>query len=140
MKQAVALFLVVLAVLELAGQAFGHAQVLLIVLGAMSIMAVMIGGTFLWLWFERTTPLALGMVYTWAGTAIFIGWWWGLGLAGAARSGGQAHLALVVHGTYIVGALLHFAVIHRSFGLRGPGFLWPVAVAFALSGGVALLA
>lgn len=130
MKQGIALFALVLAALELGGLALGVGRVLLIVHGAMAIMAVMIAATFLWLWFERTTPLALGMVFTWAGTAMLIGWGWGWGTG----SGWPAQAGLVVQAAYIVGALLHFAVIHRSFGFRGPGFVWPVVLAFALSG------
>jgi len=33
----------------------------------------------------------------------------------------------------LVGAVLHFAVIHRSFGRHGASFLWPVALALGLS-------
>jgi hypothetical protein len=116
----------------------GHHQLsaitlLLIVYGSIVLMSLMISATFLWLWFEHTTPLALGMAYSWAGIGLVTGWWWlyDLGdrpLWAAAHPGIFVLLALTM-----VGAVLHFAVIHSSFGRRGPGFLWPVAAALALS-------
>jgi hypothetical protein len=39
----------------------------------------------------------------------------------------------------LVGALLHFSVIHRSFGFHGAGFLWPVFVSLVVSAVVYLL-
>ncbi len=133
MKQAILLLFVVIGALELAGMLFGGAAVLIVVFGAMALMAVMIAATFLWLWLERTTPLALGMVLSWAGIGLVTGWWWLMGLPAQALDG-EAHPVLLGSLAFmLVGAVLHFSVIHRSFGRRGAGFLWPVGLAFGLS-------
>mgnify|MGYP001122200255 CR=1 FL=1 len=139
MKQALAMMAVVVALLEIGRQAFGEAQILLVVYGAMAVMSAMIAATFLWLWFERTTPLAHGMVYSWSGAALFIGWWWVYNLAGQPEWGHLPRAGFVVQALSFVGAVLHFAVIHRSFGYHGVGFIWPVGLALAISGLVALL-
>jgi len=134
MKQALGLLGGVLGALALGGGVFGDRAILLVIAGAMALMALMIAATFLWLWFERTTPLALGMVFSWAGAAVFISWWWGGALMGGLGPGWPSAIGALTQGLFLVGAVLHFAVIHRSFGLQGVAFLWPVAVAFALSG------
>lgn len=133
MKQAMALLATVIGALALGGSAFGDGVVLLVIAGAMALMALMIAATFLWLWFERTTPLALGMVFSWAGAAAYIGWWWVTALTETAGLAWQHGVGLLVQGLFLVGAVLHFAVIHRSFGLQGVAFLWPVGLAFAIS-------
>lgn len=133
MKQAMALTVILVALVEAGRGVFGEAEVLLAVNGAMALMAAMIASTFLWLWFQRTTPLALGMVFAWSGAAVFVGWWWIYTLSGHADWAWIPRGAHAVQALFLVGALLHFAVIHRSFGYHGPAFLWPVALSLALS-------
>lgn len=133
MKQAIALAVALAAAVELGRALVGDAPVLLVAYGAIALMALWIAATFLWLWAERATPLALGMAFSWAAGGLFAGWWWHDRLvhwpgADIAPHGVSALLAL-----FFVGTLLHFAVIHRSFGRRGPGFLWPVLAALALA-------
>ncbi|OIP82994.1 MAG: hypothetical protein AUK37_08105 [Rhodobacterales bacterium CG2_30_65_12] len=139
MKQALVLIVVVIGALESGRAVLGDAVLMAVANGAMALMALMIAATFLWLWFERATPLALGMVYSWAGAALFIGGGWALALSGQAAWPAFAHVAVLVQGLYLVGALLHFAVIHRSFGFHGASFLWPMALALGLSALLAAL-
>lgn len=129
MKQAFGLLALIMAGLE-AGRALAGAEaVVAVVSGALALMALMIAATFLWLWFERTTPLALGMAHSWLGAGLLAGlWWWGQRTGAGWTAPPSLALALPA-----VGATLHFAVIHRSFGHHGPGFLWPMALALAIS-------
>jgi len=134
MKQAIGLLALVALGLEAARAVFGAETVLVVVDGALALMALMIAGTFLWLWLERTTPLALGMAFSWLGAGLIAGGWWLTRLAGGPVRGVSEAGLIVVLGLSLVGAVLHFAVIHRSFGYHGVNFLWPVALALGLSG------
>lgn len=133
MKQALALVSLVFGALIVGWALAGNGAVLLVVYGALALMALMIAATFLWLYLERATPLALGMAYSWAGAGLFAGWWWIYNLAGQPAWAYQPVGAFLVLALTLVGAVLHFAVIHRSFGFHGVGFLWPVALALGLS-------
>lgn len=139
MKQAVLLLVAILALLDLGRIGIGDAAMLAIAYGAMAQIALFMATTFLWLWLERTTPLALGMAWSWLGAALFAGWWWGLDLAGKALPVAHPGAIVVMLAVGFVGALLHFAVIHRSFGFHGVGFLWPVLVSLLVSGAAFLM-
>lgn len=140
MRQAFVLLALVLLTLEAGKHLAGHAAVVEIVYGAIAMMSLMISFTFLWLWSERATPLALGMSFSWLGAGLFAGGSWAVGLLDLPAGLLSEDLALVVLAVCIVGALLHFAVIHRSFGRHGTGFLWPVLAALGISAlGVVLL-
>lgn len=139
MKQAILLLALVIGLLE-GGKVFvGQAVLLPSVFGAIAMMALMISGTFLWLWGERATPLALGMSFSWLGAGLFAGWWWLHDLLGRPNWVYRDDAALGVLGLCVVGAILHFAVIHRSFGRHGASFLWPVLTALALSAGTVVV-
>ncbi len=139
MKQAVILLALVVLMLEAGKAVAGHDAVVEIVYGAIALMSLMISGTFLWLWGERATPLALGMSFSWLGAGLFSGGFWLVDLLQLAPGAWSEDAALVALAVYIVGALLHFAVIHRSFGRHGMAFLWPVLAALGLAAsGVAL--
>ena len=84
--------------------------------GAVAAAAALISGTFLWLWWVRATPLALGMVLSWAGVAAMAG-----GLAVAA---GPALAALP---PVLAGVSLHFGVMRTSMALGR----WAAAVPLA---------
>jgi len=129
MKQAIGLLALVLAALQLGRLLLGGEAVLALATAAVALMALMIAATFLWLWAVRATPLALGMAFSWLGWGLFAGW---------GRIAGAPGAPLAVLGFCIVGAVLHFSVIHRSFGWHGASFLWPVALSLAV--GVLLLA
>lgn len=133
MKQAVMLLVALMALFRLGYEVMGYQAVYQIAYGAITLMALMIAATFLWLFVVRATPLALGMAYSWAGAGGVLGWWWVYNAAGQpAWSVESPHLFLLLP-FYFVGAVLHFAVIHRSFGRHGTAFLWPVAAALAAS-------
>lgn len=131
MKQSIGLLALILAMVEAGQILLGGEALLVIASGAMTLMALMIAGTFLWLWAEMATPLALGMAYGWSGAGLLAGAWWltQLGVRPAWSSGDLAMLLALP----AVGAVLHFAVIHRSFGFHGGGFWWPVLAALGLS-------
>lgn len=133
MKQAIFLILLTVLALEAGFQVMGFAPVANIVYGAIALMAAMIAATFLWLWFERTTPLAIGMVISWFGMACLAAWWWVYNLMGAPAWADQHPAIFGVLALPIVGSVLHFAVIQRSFGFHGMHFLWPLLGAVALS-------
>lgn len=99
--------------------------------GAISLMAVMVSLTFLWLWWWRATPLAIGMFFGWAGAASLIGWWWAYSLLGRPDWMLANPILFILVSVYFVGAILHFKVIAHSFGIRGQCYLVPVAVSLA---------
>jgi hypothetical protein len=139
MKQALFLLVLILALLESGRRTAGDAAMMAIAYGAMAQIALLMATTFLWLWFERTTPLALGMAWSWLAAALFAGWWWGLNLSGQALPVVHPQAITIMQAIGLVGALLHFSVIHRSFGFHGAGFLWPVFVSLVVSAVVYLL-
>jgi len=133
MKQAFVLFALVLLTLEAGKHLAGHAALVEIAYGAIAMMSLMISFTFLWLWSERATPLALGMSFSWLGAGLFAGGSWVVGLLELPAGVPGEDTALAVLAVCIVGALLHFSVIYRSFGRHGIGFLWPVLAALGIS-------
>jgi len=134
MKQAFVLLLAAMTLFQVGYRIVGYQPVYEIGYGAITLMAVMISLTFLWLWLVRATPLALGMAYSWAGTGCVLGWWWMYNATGQPEWATQSPILFSFLSLYIVGAILHFAVIHRSFGLHGLAFLVPVLGALAVSG------
>jgi hypothetical protein len=139
MKQALTLYSVILA-LSLLGIAFlGTTQMVLIAYGAVCILALLISGTFLWLWQVRATPLALGMSFSWAGLGLTLGWWWAMQVRMSVDWGLEAAVLFFFLSLLMAGAVLHFAVIQGSFGFHGMSFLVPVLSALALSLGILLV-
>ena len=133
MKQAVVLLALVVFALAAGNRAAGNGAVVEVVYGAVAMMSLMISGTFLWLWGERATPLALGMAFSWLGAGLFAGGFWLVEVLHLPRVLSGEAAVVVALAVCVVGALLHFAVIHRSFGRHGMGFLWPVALALGVS-------
>lgn len=107
--------------------------------GAFTIMAAMVCLTFLWLWMQRTTPLAMGMAFGWGGAATVMGWWWVYNLLDAPEAMNESFLLFLCLAVYFVGAILHFSVIGRSLGVSRGYWGLPVGVAVALSAAVQLL-
>ncbi|RPE71184.1 hypothetical protein EDD53_0298 [Pacificibacter maritimus] len=139
MKQALTLYSVIL-IIALAGMlSLGPAQMVLVGHGAVSILALLISGTFLWLWQVRATPLALGMSFSWAGLGLTLGWWWAIQLRMSVDWGLEAAVLFFFLSLLMAGAVLHFAVIQGSFGFHGMSFLVPVLGAVMLSLGVLLV-
>ncbi|MEL6169031.1 MAG: hypothetical protein AAFR35_10090 [Pseudomonadota bacterium] len=139
MKEALALLFMIVAVLLLSNGLQGYDRTYDIAYGALTVMAAMISGTFLWLWSTRATPLALGMACSWAGAASVMGWWWTYSVAGAPAAMKDAALLFVFLALYFVGAILHFLVIQRSMGLGSRAFLWPVCAALVIATAVSML-
>lgn len=133
MKEPLILLGAVSVILMLTSGALGYHTAYSISYGAFSIMAAGISGTFFWLWARRTTPLALGMAFGWAGAASVMGWWWIYSLAEQPDGMKDSPVLFFFLAIYFVGSILHFQVIGRSFG-TGRNFVWlPVAVAIVAS-------
>ncbi len=139
MKQAFVLLIFLTGIFALGERLWGYRAVVEVAYGAITLMAGMIAATFLWLFMVRATPLALGMAYSWAGAAFVMGWWWLYNLAGQPPWLAESPVLFAFLPFYFVGAVLHFAVIHRSFGLHGLAFLLPVGLSVAVSAGLYLL-
>lgn len=133
MKQALILFLLICAGLIGVDQVFGFGAAYAIGYGAISMMGLVISATFFWLWYKRTTPLALGMSFSWAGASTVMGWWWLFNVRGqpAGMVDNQVLLALV--SLYCVGAILHFAVIQTTLHLPRAAYFVPVIASLAIS-------
>lgn len=132
-KQALAIYAVVLGAIHMSFLAQGFLGTAEIAHGALTVMALMISATFLWLWGMKMSPLSLGMAMSWAGAAMVMGWWWLYALLGAPVWMMRSELALVCLALYVTGAILHFEVLESSFGFRRGSFLLPVAAALAVA-------
>lgn len=133
MKQALSIYLVVLAAMHSSFLTQGFLGTAEILYGALTIMSVMISAIFLWLWSMRMSPLSLGMAFSWAGAGMVMGWWWLYTLLGAPHWMLRSELLLVLIGLFLTGTVLHFEVVETSFGFRKGTFLVPVAGAILAS-------
>ncbi|PZX17748.1 hypothetical protein LX81_01476 [Palleronia aestuarii] len=133
MKHAMGLFAGVLIAVFAGYGISGYADTYLLSYGAIAIMSSLIAGTFLWLWRMRATPLALGMAFSWTGSAFVIGWWWIYTLLGRPIGMLEHPVLFVFVSFYIAGAIMHLAVIQRSFNLPQFFFVIPASAAVALS-------
>lgn len=133
MKQALLIYVIVLAAMHTSFLTQGYLGTAQVAHGALTIMAVMISATFLWLWAMRMSPLSLGMAFSWAGAAMVMGWWWLYTLMGEPAWMMRSELLLVLLSVFLTGAVLHFEVLQTSFGFRRGGFLLPVAGALLAS-------
>ncbi len=133
MKQALSIFVIILAGTHSSFLLQGYLDTSEILYGAMTIMALMISAIFLWLWGMRMSPLSLGMAFSWAGSAMVMGWWWLSAQLGRPAWMSENEILLLVMGLMMTGAVLHFEVLETSFGYRRGAFLAPVAGALALS-------
>ncbi len=133
MKQALLILMVTLGCFAVLRAVKGFATSWQVGFGAISIMGAVIALTFAWLWVARATPLALGMAFSWAGSASVMGWWWTFRVLGQPDWMVDNPLILVFLSFYITGATLHFAVIQRSLGYHSVIFMAPVGLALAAS-------
>lgn len=92
--------------------------------------------TFLWLWYVRATPLALGMALSWAGQTTISIWWFVVGMPGGVSSLGHDPLIFLFLSIYLVGGLLHIAVIQNSSGSNRTAAIWPAMAVVAVVAGV----
>lgn len=140
MTKPILMLLAILGVFVVAESMLGYWLVYRVGYGAFSILALIIAGTFFWLWFKRSTPLALGMAFGWAGAASVIAWWWLRNLLDRPDWMQESSLLFVFISVYLVGAIMHLEVIGRSFSLSRGATFGPVLVAFLLSLVIALKA
>ena len=122
MRQALWLLGGAAAVVAAAAAALGAGPTAAMGFAAVAAMAALIAATFLWLWWVRATPLALGMALSWAGVALVA--------ADLAAGVGKA-LPLVALPVLGVGAALHFAVMRSSMGLPRRAALLPACLSAA---------
>ncbi|MEM7753411.1 MAG: hypothetical protein AAF230_08360 [Pseudomonadota bacterium] len=101
--------------------------------GAFSILALVIAGTFLWLWLQRSTPLALGMAFGWAGATGVMTWWWLYDVFSQPAWMQDNPFLFVFLSFSLVGAVLHLDVIGRSFALSRLATFAPIAAAAVIS-------
>jgi hypothetical protein len=122
-----------IVVFELSHAVFGYGAVYQVGYGAFSVLAAVIAGTFFWLWAKRSTPLALGMAFGWAGSASLMAWWWVFDLLDWPDVMIESWVLFVFLSVYFVGAVQHLEVIGRSFGLSRRFAVFPIALALAVS-------
>ena len=139
MIQAITMFLTIATGFLTGASVFGHEAVYRLAYGALTLMAAMISLTFLWLWARRATPLALGMSFSWAGAASVLGWWWVFNLLGDPEGMVDSGMLFLFLSLYFAGAVLHFSVIQRSFGITTRLHPLPVVGAIAISAALRLL-
>ncbi len=133
MMKPILMLLTIIAGFVAAESILGYWLVYRIGYGAFAILALTIAGTFFWLWVKRSTPLALGMAFGWAGAACVIAWWWMRNLLDRPEWMQESSLLFVFLSLYLVGAIMHLDVIGRSFSLSRVATFAPVIVAFLLS-------
>ncbi len=133
MMKPIWLLIVIAAAFKAADYLFGYSMAYLIGYGAFALLAIVISATFFWLWAMRSTPLALGMAFGWAGAACVMSWWWLFNLLNAPEWMQQHSLLFVFLAIYHVGAIMHLEVIGRSFSLSRVATFAPVAGALILS-------
>ncbi len=133
MRQAVVMFLVLAALLQIGHRVLTSPGMRDLAHGATALMALVIAGTFLWLWVRRATSLALGMALSWAGAGLMLGWWWAYGLLGRPDAMALSPVFLNFLALYAVGAILHFMVIARSFDLPERRMILPMILSVAMA-------
>ena len=105
MMRPVLLLLAMIAVFEGSDILFGYDLSYRVGYGAFALLALVIAGTFFWLWAQRATPLALGMVFSWSGAACLMGWWWLYSLLGAPVWMQDNPLLFIFLSVYLMGSL-----------------------------------
>jgi hypothetical protein len=101
--------------------------------GSVAVIAVVNALTFLWLWWARTTPLALGMTCSWLGQAALSIWGFFVRPDDLALISGSAPLVFFLLSLYVVGGALHIAVMQSSMELRRTVLIWPVLAVLAVA-------
>lgn len=135
MTRALGLMALILLVLGVLARPLGLVTAQDLARAALVAMAATLAGTFLWLWREKATPLALAMTFSWAGASALLGWRVAQDMLGHPAWMVESPLLLGVLGVYLTGTLLHVEAIRRAFGLG------QVALVFVLGGtlGAAML-
>lgn len=140
MTKPILLWGALVAAFEIGNLLFGYQVIYKIGYGAFSLLALVIAGTFLWLWVQRSTPLALGMAFGWAGAAGVMAWWWVFNVLSQPEWMQDNPFLFVFLSFSLVGAILHLDVIGRSFALSRLATFAPILAVTAISVFVALSA
>ena len=138
MRQALLLALVLWAAFYFTVDVLDFRLALAIGFSATALIAAVNCVTFLWLWYVRATPLALGMALSWAGQTAISVWWFATGMPGKGSWFDQDPLIFLCLSIYMVGGLLHIAVIQNSAGSRRTAAIWPVMAVAAVAAGVVI--
>ena len=133
MIRAIFIFAALVAVFILDYRTLGYTSAYQVGHGAATIMGLAISLTFLWLWWVRATPLALGMAFSWAGAACVLGWWWFFDLLEQPEFMAQSPGLFVFLSLYVAGAILHFRVIEETLAWPRQAFWVPILGALGLS-------
>ena len=112
---------------------FGYGPVYLVVYGMICLWAAMISGTFVWLWAHRKNDLALGMAFSWAGTAGVQGWWWVYNLFEQPPAMINNPALFLFLALYVIGASAHFNSIGQAIDLTKRYYWIPPLVAAGAS-------
>jgi hypothetical protein len=140
MRQALVIALLLWAAFYVTAELLSFRVSAAIGFAATTLIAAANCATFLWLWYVRATPLALGMALSWAGQAALSVWWFSTGMPGKALWIEQDPSVFLVVSIYIVGGALHIAVIQNSSGMRRAGLVWPAMIVASVAAGVAIAA
>ena len=139
MKQAFILSLALAAVFLAAQGLLGFRVAASLGFGLVIVTAAINALTFMWLWWARTTPLALGMTFSWAGQALLTIWFY-LQLGPQLWYWNERNILLfLLLSLYLVGGGLHIAVMQRSMELPRTMMIAPFAAAIGIALGVSVL-
>ncbi len=133
MRHALLLTAVLTAVFLLAERILGVEVAAALGFGTVMVIGAINALTFLWLWWARTTPLALGMSCSWMGqTALSI--WWEWSMPTRSRRLGRGQRARIPAPVALRrGGALHIAVMQRSMDLGRVFLLWPILAIFVVA-------
>ncbi len=133
MRQALLLTAALTAAFLLAEEALGFQIAVALGFGTVTVIAAINALTFLWLWWARTTPLALGMTCSWLGQASLSIWWFfSMPPTVAEHLEGNIVVFLLLS-LYVVGGALHIAVMQTSMELGRRILIWPILAVFAVA-------
>lgn len=130
MKWAILTFTALAIGLDILYVVFGWRSAYQVGYGSVAVMGLAIAATFLWLWWVKATPLALGMALSWAGSAAVMGWWWSFDVLNFPNAMLENRFLLAFVALYTTGAIMHFHVIQQSMAL--PRYFSTLPVAFAI--------
>ena len=136
MKQALLLALALWAALCVVAQILDFRLAAAIGFSATALIAAVNCVTFLWLWYVRATPLALGMALSWAGQTAISVWWFATEMPVRNTWLSQDPLIFLFLSVYMVGGLLHIAVIQNSSGSARTVAIWPMIAVVAVAAGI----
>ena len=117
MTRALGLLALTFVTFALVARPFGLTAAQDIARAAIVLLGLTLSGTFLWLWREKATPLALAMTFSWAGASALLGWWVVYDLWAAPAWMAAHPVLLAILGVYLTGTLLHLQAVRAAFGL-----------------------